>query len=81
MTQGKRMTLSSKNGDVTKEFRIKEVENGYILSVETSGYKKNKAGEKEWFNDTKEYVTKELDGEEDKVEEQMAALISSIEKM
>lgn len=45
-------------GDESKRIGVEKVSNGYIISIEKSGYKK-KGDEKEWYSETTKLISSE----------------------
>lgn len=43
-------------GDITKSINVQEVENGFVVRVSEHGYK-GKGDKREWFDETKTYIS------------------------
>lgn len=50
--------VTEEKDDVTKKIEVREATNGFIIKKCISGYKKNDKGEKEWFDEESETISK-----------------------
>lgn len=72
----KKIELSERNGDNREEITVEEIENGFLVTCNKSGYK-GKGEKKEHFYETKKYFSKTNPLEETK----QSSLFSAVSKL
>ena len=58
-TEEKETSFRTEKDGITRSIRVRKVENGYIVEVSEYGDKKNKEGEREWYDERQTYISTE----------------------